>query len=140
MLALKVGDVPVDLVRYPYPPLEKPKPGPGGFPVAGLRDLAAMKLSAIARRGIQRDFWDLQEICRRKVPLEEAARAYRRRFGKTDADLYHVQRALTWFEDAERDPRKPAGLSPEHWERIKAWFRQEAPRLLEIRTRGQSRR
>ncbi|MFZ5470076.1 MAG: nucleotidyl transferase AbiEii/AbiGii toxin family protein [Myxococcota bacterium] len=132
MLALKVGGVPVDLVKYPYPLLEKPLPGPKGVPVAGLRDLAAMKLAAIARRGIKRDFWDLYEIARAGVSLTEAARAYRRRFGRSEADLYHVQRALTWFEDAETDPRAPAGLTPALWKRIKAYFREEAPRLFEV--------
>src|SRR5882724_7894689 len=59
---VRQGDLAIDVVRYPYPPLDEPTPGPEGFPVAGLRDLAAMKLSAIAKRGIKRDFWDLHEI------------------------------------------------------------------------------
>src|SRR5437899_2779036 len=36
--------------------------GPHRFPIASLRDLAAMKLAAIASRGLRRDFWDLYEI------------------------------------------------------------------------------
>jgi hypothetical protein len=39
-------------------------------------------------------------------------------------------RALVYFDDAERDPRLPAGLSQDGWEAIKAWFRAEVPRLL----------
>jgi hypothetical protein len=133
MLALKVGQVPVDVVKYPYPLLEKPLPGPRGFPVAGLRDLAAMKLSAIARRGIKRDFWDVYALAQAGMTLADATGAYVRRFGRTEADLYHVQRALTWFEDAERDPRSPSGLTPALWREIKSFFRREAPRLLDIR-------
>jgi hypothetical protein len=48
----------IDFVRYPYAPLEPPTPGPGGVLLASVRDLGAMKLSAIATRGIRRDFWD----------------------------------------------------------------------------------
>ena len=48
----------IDFVRYPYRPLEPPKPGPGGVLLASVRDLGAMKLSAIATRGIRRDFSD----------------------------------------------------------------------------------
>jgi len=59
MIALEVLGVPVDVVKYPYPLLDPTIAGPQGFPIARLRDLAAMKLAAIARRGIQRDFWDL---------------------------------------------------------------------------------
>jgi hypothetical protein len=131
VLKLDVDAVPVDLVKYPYPLLEDPIEGPNGFPVAALRDLAAMKLSAIARRGIKRDFWDLYEIARAGISLREAAAAYRQRFGRSDADLYHVQRALTWFEDAEKDPRVPVGLTPAKWKRIKAFFVEQAPQLLE---------
>ena len=31
-LQVEVLGVPVDVVRYPYAPLKKPGPGPGGFP------------------------------------------------------------------------------------------------------------
>lgn len=46
-LHMEIGGVPVDVVRYPYPLLEKPRSGPAGFPVAGLLDLATNKLAAI---------------------------------------------------------------------------------------------
>jgi hypothetical protein len=131
MVALKVGSVPVDLVRYPYPLLEDPIPGPRGFPVAQRLDLAAMKLAAIARRGIKRDFWDLYELAGSGITLPDAARAYARRFGRAHSDLYFVQRALVWFADAEADPVPVRGLSPTLWNRIKAYFLKESPRLLE---------
>ena len=48
----------------------------------------------------------------------------------SEADLYHVLRALTYFEDAEKDPVYPRGLTPAKWERIKAFFLAEAPKVL----------
>lgn len=129
-LRLVVDGVPIDLVRYPYAPLERPTPGPLGFPVAGLRDLAAMKLAAIARRGLRRDFWDLYAILQTGMTLRDAADAYLARFGLGEPDLYHVMRALTYFDDAERDPVLPQGLTLEAWERFKAFFLAEAPSLL----------
>lgn len=129
-VAVKVGQVPVDFVKYPYPPLDPLTPGPSDFPVASLRDLAAMKLVAIARRGIRRDFWDLYEIARAGISLPLAAQAYLERFGKAKSDLYAVQRALTWFADAESDPVHVRGMTPALWRRIRAFFEKEAPRLL----------
>jgi len=120
----------VDLVRYSYPPLSPPAPGPLGSPVADLKNLAAMKLAAIARRGLRRDFWDLHAICEAGMSLEDACRGYRARFGKTQADLYHVIRALTYFDDAEKEPALPAGLTPDHWDRIRAFFVTSTPPLL----------
>lgn len=130
-LRVRCDDTPVDIVRYAYPPLDPPTPGPSAFPVATLRDLATMKLAAVARRGIRRDFWDLEEIARHGLSLADAATAYLERFGVAEADLYHVLRALTFFDDAEREPVLPGGLTPKRWAEIKRFFQTEAPKLLE---------
>lgn len=58
-LKLRVSGAVIDIVRYPYPTLARTRPGPEGVLVAGLRDLAAMKLAAVAKRGVRRDYWDL---------------------------------------------------------------------------------
>ena len=89
-----------------------------------------MKLLAIARRGLRRDFWDLQQIVAAGIPLDAALGAYQRRFGPAAGDLYPVLRALTWFDDAERDPLLPAGLSPEGWREVRATFERIAPAYL----------
>jgi hypothetical protein len=129
-LRVLLGEVPVDLVRYPYAPLEAPRVGVEAFPIAGLRDLAAMKLAAIARRGLRRDFWDLQAMADAGLSLQEAANAYVGKFRLAESDLYHVLRALTYFTDAEKDPVYPPGLTSRGWERIKRHFEAEAPKLL----------
>lgn len=128
-LKLVVCGAAVDIVNYAHPPLEPPTASPLGFRVAGLLDLAAMKLAAITRRGLRRDFWDLHAILHAGVTLDAAAGAYVRRFGVSAADLYHVLRALTYFADAERDP-PPDGLTPDRWREIRTYFEREAPRLL----------
>ena len=132
-LRMIVGGALVDIVRYPYPLLEPPQPGPGGFALAGLRDLAAMKLGAIARRGLKRDFWDLFAIAESGVSLAMAIDAYVARFGVKEADLYHLMRSLTYFADADAEETYPSGLSEAAWKRIKLFFRKEAPKLLDRR-------
>lgn len=132
-IKVRVGGVLVDAVRYPYPPLGKARPGPEGFPVATLLDLAVMKLAAIAARGLHRDFWDLHEILTRSpITLDRALEGYVKRFGVKKTDLYHVLEALTWFDDAEREPR-PRGLTQKRWREIKAYFVERAPRALRKR-------
>lgn len=122
-LRFRIGAVPVDVVRYPYPLLNPPGDGPDHFPIASLEDLATMKLSAAARRGIRRDFWDLFEMFHRQTPtLDQALDSYLRRYGVKEADLYHVLRALTYFDDAEADELFPLGLTAARWEEIKSWF------------------
>jgi hypothetical protein len=129
-LRLRLEGVPVDVVRYPYPLLERPAPGPEGFLVAGLRDLAAMKLATIAGRGLRRDFWDLYAILRAGMTLKTAVAAYQERFGLAEPELYHLARALTYFDDAEGEEAFPAGLTEARWRTIKTFFRREAPKLL----------
>lgn len=130
-LTLRAGDVAIDIVRYPYALLEPPTPGPAAFPVASLRDLAAMKLAAIGKRGVRRDFWDLYAITSSSpVGLRPAADAYLQKFGVREADLYHVSRALTYFDDAEAEPVMPRGLTKETWAAIKEHFIRSAPALL----------
>lgn len=129
-LQLKVADTPIDIVRYKYPLLVPAATGPEGVRVASIRDLAAMKLAAISKRGLRRDFWDLHVITTQHRGLNEIADDYRAKFGKSEADLYHVARALTYFEDAERAERLPAGLTPEKWSEIKTYFRNQAKQLL----------
>jgi hypothetical protein len=103
----------------------------GGTAIASLEDLATMKLSATARRGIRRDFWDLYEIFRcGSVTLPGALTSYSHRFGARESDLYHVIRSLTFFEDAEADVLMPDGLTEENWTEIRNWFLNEAPKAL----------
>ncbi len=134
-LHLRTAQTPIDVVRYSYPPLEPPTPGPAGFPLASIPDLATMKLAAVARRGIRRDFWDLHALfISTKLTLGEALDAYSRRFGVTQSGVYHVLRALVYFDDAEREATPPAGLTTEKWSAIKSWFRVHAPEELRRRS------
>lgn len=129
-LHMRVDGSPVDVDVYPYPLLERTIAGPSGWPVAALLDLATMKLAAIAKRGLRRDFWDLRAIVESGVTLADAGSAYVRRFGKAEGDLYHVWRALTYFDDAERDPVMPEGMSRRRWEQTKRFFEERARELL----------
>jgi hypothetical protein len=130
-LKMRIADVPVDIVRYPYPLLEEPTPGPEGVLVAGLRDLAAMKLATVAGRGLRRDFWDVYAIVGGGLALTDAVAAYGARFGASEPEVYHLARSLTYFDDAEREEAFPKGLTAARWRTIKTFFRREAPKLLE---------
>ena len=135
-LSVRIGSVPVDFVRYPYKVLARFSRGPGGVRLASLRDLAVMKLAAIARRGIRRDFWDLFEILDRgSLRLASALDDYRRKFGISETDIYHVIRALSWFDEAERDRVFPRGLTRPKWRQIRVLFEQAAAAELARRTR-----
>ncbi len=134
MLKVAADGAIVDFVRYPYTPLESPTPGPGGVLLASVRDLGAMKLAAISTRGIRRDFWDTFVMAKSGHSLERMAADFRTKFGKEASDLYHVVRALTYFDDAEADPIFPRGMTEALWKEVRTYFAREAPRLLQLLT------
>jgi hypothetical protein len=130
-LQIRLEATPVDFVVYPYAPIDEPANGPSGFPVASLRDLATMKLAAIAKRGIKRDFWDLYEILNRSgLTLREVLEAYSSKFGRSASESYYVVRSLTYFEDAEKSVTDPRGMTKALWERVKEFFIENVPHSL----------
>lgn len=130
-LKLRIASAVVDVVRYPYGSIGRASRGPEGLDVASVRDLAAMKLSAIARRGVKRDYWDLYELLTKtRVSLRSACDDYLLKYGVAESDVYHVLRALVWFDDAEADPTPPRGLTAKKWRLIRSWFEERVAREL----------
>jgi hypothetical protein len=124
----EVLGVRTSLLAFPYAPLETPLPTAEGVPVASLRDIAAMKIEAIASRGARKDFYDLYFICHAGLSLDAAFDAFRARFSSASPDIYHRIRALTFFDDAEREPELML-LRPAPWSDVRAFFETEAQRL-----------
>jgi hypothetical protein len=117
----KVEGVPTSLLCFPYAPLEAPELSPEGVRVAGLRDIAAMKIEAIASRGARKDFYDLYFICQSGLSLQQAIAAFQKRFASAQPDLYHRLRALTFFDDAEREP-EPNLVRLADWSAVRTFF------------------
>jgi hypothetical protein len=101
----------------PLPMLDPFLPWPEyGCQLAGLRDLACMKLSAITQRGSKKDFVDLYALGRNGFRLAEMLDWYRRKFEVED--ISHVLYALVYFDDADSQP-KPKMLWKADWKEIK---------------------
>lgn len=120
---LEVNGVPASVIRYRYPHLKDPARNDAlSARVASLEDLACMKLSAIASRGLARDFWDLHALLHHGVgggDLGSVLELFRRKFASDD--IGHVVRSLVYFGDADAAPL-PAGLSEKTWREIKRDF------------------
>lgn len=114
----RVDGVKVDFVTYTAPWLDPPVVE-DGLRLAGLRDIAAMKLFAIANRGSRKDFVDVWFLLSR-FRLEEMVAWFREKF--PDAALFAVFRSLVYFDDAESD-FPPHMLAPFDWEKAKADIR-----------------
>ena len=58
MLFAYINDVKIDMVLLPYPYIE-PIEDYDGIRLVSLPDIMAMKMSAVARRGVKKDFWEI---------------------------------------------------------------------------------
>jgi hypothetical protein len=119
--------VKITFLGYDYPVLF-PFSSWLGADLADPRDIACMKISAIASRGTRRDFVDLYAACRR-YGLADLGQLFLRKYGRVS--LVHVAKSLTYFEDAEKDPM-PNMLTPLEWTEVKDFFLTEMPNLLSV--------
>ncbi len=99
------------------------------FRLADIRDIALMKLIAISGRGSRKDFVDLYTILRGGELLQDFFRLLPDKYGPGRANVYHILKSLTYFEDAEREP-PPVMLEPFDWEECKAFFVREAHAIV----------
>ena len=106
-----------------------------------VRGILATKLHAILDRGTRRDFFDLYVTLQtQRLGVAEALSAIRDVYRQPVRDAL-LLRALTFFDDADREARLP-GEGHDDWRNVKAFFQSRAgallippPRALEIQKR-----
>ena len=96
--------------------------------LAGKRDIAAMKIHALADRGTKRDFVDVYFLAK-EYPLDEMLEFYESKYGNLKEQFYYIVRALDYFADAEHEKRPLSMLTSVDWEQVKTFFQAEAKRL-----------
>lgn len=126
-LHLHIAGIKVSFLGYHYPVLF-PFQTFMGASVADPRDIACMKMSAIAGRGARRDFIDLFVIAQ-EYGLARLLDHFKEKYAQIDFNLVHALKSLTYFADAENEPM-PEMLTPLSWNQVAEFFRQEAPKLI----------
>ena len=113
-LVVNINNIKVDIIRYPYPLIDT-LIVEEGIRVLSPKDIAPMKLSAIAKRGAKKDFFDFYELSK-KYSLQEMLQFYQEKFPHTDTTF--LLRSLVYFNDAELQD-DPIMLKPYTWEQVK---------------------
>jgi predicted nucleotidyltransferase component of viral defense system len=120
-LILTINEIKVSFFHYPYPFFDEKKTWKG-FSIAGVKDIAAMKVIAITQRGAKRDFIDLYFIFQ-IIPFWKIAENMVRRFSKERINPVQVGKALVYFADAEIDPDpRYCGDKRATWKNVKNFF------------------
>ena len=97
-----VDDVKLSLFKYPYP-LVKPLVTNKVYSVylASPEDIAAMKVVAIAQRGIAKDFVDLMALMLAyEISLNELMAMVQGKYRVSEEYHYQIKRSLVYFDDA----------------------------------------
>ena len=102
-----------------------------GVSIADVGDIAAMKIAAIADRGIKRDFIDLYFILvhAKRATLHEALALYDKKFKKLAQNRMHILKALIYFDDAE-ESEMPRMIKPVSWLGVKRFFIAEQRKIM----------
>lgn len=117
------------IFNYPYRFLDE-----GGcherMRIAGIRDIAAMKIIAIQQRGSRKDFVDLYFILQKKLlTISDISRSVVNKFSPNIERINPILigKSLTFFDDADRQPDvKFLPGQAVAWPLIKKFFRSQA--------------
>ena len=85
--------------------------------LAGFKDIAAMKLEAIAGRGNKKDFVDMFFLLK-QYTLEEIFIFHVNKYGIGLSNQYHLLKSLVYFADAESEAM-PVMMKPLNWDDVK---------------------
>ena len=119
-LTLSADGVKVSFFHYPYSFLEATSTL-HGVQVAGLIDIASMKLMAMMHRGAKRDYADLYWILQ-DIPFSKIAANMINRYGANRVNPLVIGKALVFFQDADADPDPEYLGKRTDWAKIKKYF------------------
>ncbi|MBI2627216.1 MAG: nucleotidyl transferase AbiEii/AbiGii toxin family protein [Parcubacteria group bacterium] len=115
----QLDNVEVSFFCYPYKLLFSKKKYNQNLYLADEKDIACMKLDAIASRGSKKDFVDMYFLLH-NFSLETLIDLMPKKF-KVEYNITHLLKALTYFEDAERMPM-PEMIKQVNWEEVKKFL------------------
>lgn len=115
-----INNIKVDVVKYKYPWISD-RLSEDGVILSSLKDISAMKLSAITGRGSKKDFIDLYFLLSH-FSLEEMMKFHEEKY--SDGSTFLVTKSLSYFADAEDDDM-PTMFENTTWEEVKEKISEE---------------
>ncbi len=123
-----IEDVKVDFVKHHYFETISPASVFDGIRLHSVNDIAAMKIAAILKRGVKKDFWDIAEILQH-ISLSTIIDLYHQKYPSQQL-LISIPQALTYFDDAE-ESAMPVSLKSQEWEGIKQIIKESVKEYLQ---------
>jgi len=123
-----LNGVKISFFEYPYPLIAPKSKYKENVYLAGIPDIAAMKMEAIASRGSYKDFIDIYFILQ-KYSLKDILGFVRQKFVNIDYNETHLLKALTYFEDVKAS-LKPKLIKPVSWDKVAETIKSETENYI----------
>ena len=98
-----------------------------GIQIVGIHDIMAMKIAAIMKRGVKKDFWDISELLNH-FSVEDFITFYNKKYPNQQL-LISIPQALIYFADAE-ESIDPVSLKGQIWKSVKKHIQQKVSDYL----------
>jgi predicted nucleotidyltransferase component of viral defense system len=122
-----IHDVKVDFVKHHRFALIDTPVEEDGIRLFGIRDIIAMKISAVLKRGVKKDFWDLAELLQH-YDIDDFIDCYNKKYPNQQL-LISIPQALVYFPDAE-ESEDPISLKGQTWTTVKKYIQQKVNNYL----------
>lgn len=122
-----IDGIKVDLVKHHHHPLIENTVNEDGIRILSIPDIMAMKIAAIMKRGVKKDFWDIAELLQH-YPVDDFIRFYTKKYPSQQL-LVSVPFALTYFIDAD-ESEDPISLKGQTWKTVKKTIQQHVNDFL----------
>ena len=110
------GDLKVDFVKHHFHPLIDEPLLIDGIRMLTTKEIMAMKVAAILKRGVKKDFWDMHELLQH-FTVKECITAYTQKYPSQQL-IISIPYALTYFVDAD-ESEEPISLKGQTWSSVK---------------------
>ncbi|HMR90937.1 MAG TPA: nucleotidyl transferase AbiEii/AbiGii toxin family protein [Chitinophagaceae bacterium] len=115
MLFCNIGPVKTDIVFHPFEllsPIEEKE----GIRLFSVKDVAAMKLFAICKRGTRKDFYDLWMLLQHFSPADLAG-FFVKKYGQDN--LIFLRKSIIYFEEVDESDQPEVLIPQLTWDRVK---------------------
>lgn len=122
-----IDGIKIDLVKHHHHPLIDETVTENGIRLVSIPDIMAMKIAAIMKRGVKKDFWDIAELLQH-YSVEDFIKYYTKKYPSQQL-LVSVPFALTYFIDAE-ESETPVSLKGQTWQGVKKTIQKKVNEFL----------
>ena len=122
-----VDTIKVDFVKHHQHPLIDKPLLIDGIRMLSPKEIMAMKVAALLKRAVKKDFWDISELLKHYT-VQDCINAYTEKYPSQQL-LISIPYALTYFIEAE-ESEEPVSLQGQTWASVKKSIQQKVNEYL----------